>query len=219
MTRLSERLAALAPSAVPLELARTQAVSMPRASAAAAPSISAAVAARSAERARRSRSVTGLIVDGFVAACAIIPYALVALVLRLAIARAFFVDGQNRVSGPVIPFDWQGFHTSLVLPLQIKTEAVTSVFVPDLVLPVSPLAVAYLVAGGEFILPICILLGFATRFAAFGLLLVTVLLQVFVMPQALWSTHIYWASLLLVLISLGPGRLSLDALIRLIARR
>jgi putative oxidoreductase len=219
MTRLSERLAALAPSAVPLELARTQAVSMPRASAAAAPSISAAVAARSAERARRSRSVTGLIVDGFVAACAIIPYALVALVLRLAIARAFFVDGQNRVSGPVIPFDWQGFHTSLVLPLQIKTEAVTSVFVPDLVLPVSPLAVAYLVAGGEFILPICILLGFATRFAAFGLLLVTVLLQVFVMPQALWSTHIYWASLLLVLISLGPGRLSLDALIRLIAKR
>jgi putative oxidoreductase len=219
MTRLTERLAALAPSAAPMELARTQAVSMPRTSPAAAAAMSAAIAARGAERARRSRSVIGLMVDGFVAVCAIIPYALVALVLRLAIARAFFVDGQGRVSGPVIPFDWQGFHTSLVLPLQLRVEAVTSVFMPDVALPVSPLVVAYLVAGAEFILPICLVLGFATRFAAFGLLVVTVLLQLFVVPQALWTTHIYWASVLLVLISLGPGRLSLDALIRLVARR
>jgi uncharacterized membrane protein YphA (DoxX/SURF4 family) len=39
------------------------------------------------------------------------------------------------------------------------------------------------------------------------------------MPQAFWTAHVYWASLLLVLISVGPGQISLDALIRRIARR
>jgi uncharacterized membrane protein YphA (DoxX/SURF4 family) len=39
------------------------------------------------------------------------------------------------------------------------------------------------------------------------------------MPEALWTAHIYWASMLVVLVSLGGGKLSLDALIRFIARR
>jgi putative oxidoreductase len=220
MSRLAERLAALAPATPVLDLAQTHAVSMPRTSpaSAAALSTSAAIAARAAERARRSRSVIGLTVDGFVAVCKVIPYTLVALALRLVIAQVFFFDGQKRVSGPVIPFDWQTIHVTLVVPLQVKAEALSAIFLPD-VAPITPVVIAYLIAGAEFILPLCLVIGFGTRFAAFGLLLVTALLQVFVMPQALWSTHVYWASILLVLLSLGPGRASLDALIRLIARR
>jgi len=38
-------------------------------------------------------------------------------------------------------------------------------------------------------------------------------------PQTFWGEHIYWASILLVLISLGGGALSFDNVIRLIARR
>ncbi len=43
-----------------------------------------------------------------------------------------------------------------------------------------------------------------------GLLAITVLLQIYVMPLALWTTHIYWAAMLLVLLlSRGPGALSI----------
>jgi hypothetical protein len=38
-------------------------------------------------------------------------------------------------------------------------------------------------------------------------------------PQALWTAHIYWASILLVLLTLGAGKISLDSLIRFVARR
>jgi putative oxidoreductase len=68
------------------------------------------------------------------------------------------------------------------------------------------------------VLPICLLLGFATRFAAAGLLALTMLLQIYVAP-AMWSLHVYWLSILLVLVLLGPGAISIDALIRTIYRR
>ena len=220
MSRLADRLAALAPPTAALELSRTQAVSMPRTPAAAAAlTTSAAIAARAAERARRSRSVTGMMVDSFVAACSLVPYALVALVLRLVCARIFFFDGQSRVDGLFIPLKWHDFAVSFVLPLQVKAEAVTAFLTQYPPLPLSPALAAYVVAAAEFILPICLVLGFATRFAAFGLLMVTALLQIFVMPQALWTAHVYWASMLLVLLSLGAGPLSVDAIIRWIARR
>jgi uncharacterized membrane protein YphA (DoxX/SURF4 family) len=35
----------------------------------------------------------------------------------------------------------------------------------------------------------------------------------------LWTTYIYWIAILLVLLSAGPGALSLDALIRFIYQR
>ena len=78
---------------------------------------------------------------------------------------------------------------------------------------------AYLVSYGEFILPIMLVLGLGTRFAALGLLIMTALIQIYVMPQALWTVHIYWASILMVVLTLGAGKISLDSLIRFIARR
>jgi putative oxidoreductase len=85
--------------------------------------------------------------------------------------------------------------------------------------PLPPLFGAYLVSYAEFILPIFLLLGFATRFSALGLLIITAMIQVYVMPEALWTVHIYWAAMLAVLISLGPGQISVDHIIRFIARR
>ena len=35
--------------------------------------------------------------------CGVIPYALVALGLRLVMARVFFLSGQAKIEGPVIP--------------------------------------------------------------------------------------------------------------------
>jgi hypothetical protein len=93
MSRLADRLAAMAPPPVAANLAPPPTF-RPSPAVAAALSTSAAIAARADQRARRSRSVIGMMVDSFVSACTFIPYALVALGLRLVMARVFFLDGQ-----------------------------------------------------------------------------------------------------------------------------
>jgi putative oxidoreductase len=220
MARLADRLAAMAPQE-PLNLTALQATSMPRPSPAvsAALSTSKAISARAAERARRSRSVTGLLVDGFVAACSLVPYAVVALALRLVMARVFFLDGQTRIDGPRLPLDVLDFNFSLVLPAQVRPETFTAFLTQYPPLPIPPVLAAYTVSYAEFVLPILLVLGFATRFAALSLLVMTALISLYVMPQALLSAHIYWAGMLLVLLSQGAGQISVDAVIRYVARR
>lgn len=219
ISRLSERLAAVTPPAAAASLAAPMPAA-PRFSPAvtAALSTTAALVAEADRRARRSRSITGTLIRGFVAACAFIPYALVALALRLVVARAFFLDGQTRVDGQPVPVNFHGFDFSFILPLQVKAVAYTSFLTGYLPLPVPPGLAAYLLSGAEFLLPIMLVLGFGTRIAAFGLLAITVFLQLYVMPQALWSLHVYWASVILVLLSCGPGQLSIDHFIKLATR-
>jgi putative oxidoreductase len=72
---------------------------------------------------------------------------------------------------------------------------------------------AYLAAAIELVTPPLLVLGLATRMAAAILLGMTGVIEVFVYLQA-WPTHIQWAAMLLVLLCRGPGRLSLDWLIR-----
>lgn len=218
MSRLADRLAAMAP---PLDLTMSQMASMPRPSpaVAAALSASAAISARAAERARRSRSVIGLMVDSFVSACSFIPYALVALGLRLAMARVFFLDGQTRISGPRVPINVQDFELSVVLPFGVRPETFTDFLTHYPPLPVPPVLAAYLLSYAEFILPVMLVLGLGTRFAALGLLIITAMIQIYVVPEALFTLHVYWAAILLVLLSLGAGQISIDHIIRLIARR
>ncbi len=211
VSRLSDRLATIAPSTTKFS-SSSGAQSSPAAAAAAADT-------GAAIPARRSRSIIGLTIDSFVAACSFIPYALVALVLRLAMARLFFLDGQTRIDGPQVPLNVHDFNFSVVLPLHVKAETFAAFLTQYTALPVQPVLAAYLVSYAEFILPICLVLGLGTRFAALGLLIMTALIQVYVMPEALWTAHIYWASILLVLLSRGPGQISIDHIIRFIARR
>ena len=75
------------------------------------------------------------------------------------------------------------------------------------------------IAGPLATLPVMLLIGFGTRFAALGLLAVTALIQLYAAPEMLRTVHIYWAAILAVLLSLGPGQISFDDIIRLIARR
>ncbi len=225
MSRLADRLAAMAPA--PLDLQPSTIVRQSPAVAAAL-TTSAAIAKRAHERARRSRSVVGLSVDSFISACSFIPYALVALALRLIMARVFFLDGQTRIDGPRFTLHLQdyvnldflrGFDLSVVLPLQIKAETFTAFMVQYPPMPVPPALAAYLVGYAEFILPVMLVIGFGTRFAALGLLILTAMISFFVMPQALFTTHIFWAAILMVLVSRGPGQISIDHIIRSIARR
>ena len=63
----------------------------------------------------------------------------------------------------------------------------------------------------EVMLPVLLVLGLATRLAASALLLMTLVVELTV-PDG-WPVHATWAAMALGIMGLGPGRLSLDALI------
>lgn len=65
----------------------------------------------------------------------------------------------------------------------------------------------------EHFLPILIVLGLFTRIGAAGLLVMTLVIQFFVYPEAWWQTHILWVALAGILIVRGGGMFSLDRLI------
>jgi putative oxidoreductase len=166
---------------------------------------------------RRSRSMSGL--GRIVAACGLVPYALVAVVLRVVMARAFFLSGQGKIAGPVVPLNLDDFTFTVTLPAQVRDETIRMFETRFADAPVWPAIVAYFFAYAEFVLPICLAIGFGTRLAALILLLMTVALQVYVQPEAWWTTHVYWISVLLVLMACGPGALSFDRLIRYLYRK
>ena len=58
-------------------------------------------------------------------------------------------------------------------------------------------------------MPLFILAGFLTRFAALALLVMTLAIEIFVYPNA-FDTHGVWAAALLYLMKYGPGVASLD---------
>ena len=66
----------------------------------------------------------------------------------------------------------------------------------------------------EVVLPIMLIVGLFTRFAALGILGMTVFIQLAVFPT--WSHWVnpamWWAGVAAALIIIGPGKLSLDHL-------
>jgi putative oxidoreductase len=125
-----------------------------------------------------------------------IPYSLVALLARVAIATVFWRSGQTKVGGFLDIKD-----TTFFL---FKEEYKVPLLPPDLA--------AYLTTYAEHIFPVLLVVGLATRLSALALFVMTAVIQIFVYPDG-WPEHILWFALLLVIIARGPGALSLDHLI------
>jgi len=66
---------------------------------------------------------------------------------------------------------------------------------------------AYLATIGELVLPILLILGLFTRFSAFGLLIMSVVIQVWVFQL---DTHYFWMIIFVLLIGQGGHKISLD---------
>jgi putative oxidoreductase len=77
---------------------------------------------------------------------------------------------------------------------------------------------AHVTGIAEITLPILLVLGLGTRFAALGLLVMTGVIQL-VVPDGWANFHLPWAALAVAIIALGPGTLSLDHLIDVLHRR
>ena len=122
-----------------------------------------------------------------------LPLSLLLLVQRLGIASVFFLSGRTKVEGvfTLTPSTFELFRTEYALPL------------------LQPAAAAYAATVAEHLFPILLLLGLFTRLSAASLLAMTLVIEIFVYPDA-WSTHLSWAGLLLPLIAFGGGKLSVD---------
>ncbi len=75
------------------------------------------------------------------------------------------------------------------------------------------------VAAGvlEVFLPVLLIIGLLTRFAAIGLLAMTLFIQLAVFPswEHWWNPAVWWATALLLIVAHGPGKWSLDGLLKL----
>jgi putative oxidoreductase len=78
----------------------------------------------------------------------------------------------------------------------------------------SPDFAAHLTTYAEHLLPVLLIAGLFTRLSALALLGMTLVIQIFVFPDAWWPVHSLWVALALVLIVRGGGGLSLDRLMR-----
>lgn len=127
-----------------------------------------------------------------------IPSDVVALALRVFPAMVFFQSGRTKVEGlfSIKDSTWYLFEHEYALPL----------------IPYELAAVMATLA--EHALPILLIAGLFSRFAALGLLVMTAVIQTFVYPGA-WITHGLWAAALLALIARGPGTWSLDHMLGL----
>ncbi|MBS0319126.1 MAG: DoxX family protein [Proteobacteria bacterium] len=127
---------------------------------------------------------------------------LVALVLRIALAVPFWKSGMLK---------WTGF-------LTLSDTAVT-LFTDEfrLHLPGGPYAypapalMAFVTGSAEVALPVLLVLGLGTRFAAACLLVMTCVVELTV-PDG-WPVHITWAAMALAIMAHGPGPFSLDHLL------
>ena len=123
-----------------------------------------------------------------------VPYWLLALPLRFAVATVFWNSAMTKLA------NW---------------NTAVELFVEEYKVPLLPPELtAYMAVSIELSTPVLLVLGLATRAAALVLLGMTAVIEVFVYPQA-WPTHIQWAAMLFVLLCRGPGKLSLDHLVRM----
>ena len=66
----------------------------------------------------------------------------------------------------------------------------------------------------EHVFSILLILGLFTRVSAAALLGMTLVIEIFVYPDA-WPTHLSWAAILLLVVARGGGKWSIDRTLRL----
>lgn len=126
-----------------------------------------------------------------------IPESVALLFTRVALAGIFWRSGRSKV----VEGTW----------LEIS-DATRFLFAEEYKgVPLPPELAAPLAIWNEHLFPVLLVLGLATRASALALLGMTMVIQIFVFPEAWWSVHFIWVALCLVLIVRGGGLFSFDA--------
>lgn len=121
-----------------------------------------------------------------------VPLSLIQLAMRIGVGAVFFNAGLLKYNS--WEFTVKLFEDEYRVPL------------------LDPAVAARLAMVQELTLPVLLFLGLATRAATVPMLGMIAVIQTFVYPNA-WTEHLVWSSILVFLLTRGPGILSLDHLI------
>ena len=136
---------------------------------------------------------------GVAIAASRLPEALALLLLRVALAGVFWRSGQTKVvEGSFLTIDPGTY--------DLFRDQFSG-------LPLDPAIAVPLTTFAEHLFPLLLVTGLATRFSAGALLVMTLVIQTFVFPDAWWPVHSLWAAMAAILIVRGGGLFSLDALL------
>ena len=125
--------------------------------------------------------------------------AVMLLFVRISLAGIFWRSGRTKVDEG----SWLSVSDTAVFLFEEEYKGV----------PLPPEFAAYMATYAEHLFPALLVIGLFTRLSALALLGMTMVIQIFVYPEAWWSVHMIWVALALVLIVRGGGSLSLDALL------
>ena len=128
-----------------------------------------------------------------------VPEGLALLLTRVALAGIFWRSGRTKVEDGSL--------------LSISDQAYFLFEYEYSGLPIPPTIATPMATYAEHLFPILLVLGIFSRFSALSLLIMTLVIQIFVFPEAWWQTHILWVAMAAVLVSRGGGLFSLDALL------
>lgn len=118
-----------------------------------------------------------------------LPLSVLLLAMRVGVGAVFFRSGLLKLDS--WQFTIQLFRDEYRVPL------------------LDPVLAAQVATIVEVGVPPLLFAGLATRLATLPLLGMIVVIQVFVYPNA-WSDHLLWAAALVLVLTRGPGRFSLD---------
>jgi putative oxidoreductase len=118
-----------------------------------------------------------------------LPLSILQLIFRVAIAEVFWSSGLTKIAS------WD---TTVAL---FRNEYMVPILPPEIA--------AVMSATFELSCSMLIFVGLATRLATLPLLGMTFVIEVFVYPE-FWAMHLMWATILLFLLTKGPGAFSLD---------
>jgi len=123
----------------------------------------------------------------------LLPLSVIQLMARFSLAVIFWRSGQAKIA------NWD-------LTLQLfANEYKVPILPPEIAAPMA--------AAVELSTPILLVLGLFTRIATLPMIGMTLVIQVFVYPMS-WADHLVWMTMLLLLLSRGPGVISLDHLVK-----
>lgn len=125
-----------------------------------------------------------------------IPEGIALFLARLALAAQFWRSARTKVEDG----SW----------LQMK-DITVDLFRDEYGMPF-PEITGLIATYAEHILPIMLVLGLFTRVGAAGLFVMTLVIQLFVYPEAWWNPHIMWFALALALMVKGGGVFTIDRL-------
>lgn len=128
-----------------------------------------------------------------------LPESLMLLFMRVVLAGIFWRSGQTKIAEGT----WFTISDSAYYLFETEYKGV----------PLPPHLAAIMATTAEHVFPILLVLGLFTRGAALGLLGMTMVIQIFVYPDAWWTDHSLWAAMQLALIVRGAGLFSLDNLL------